>query len=136
MFGSLFIRFNDAFIFPEPEPPIINIRYGWSGISCHLDCVLLCLLLQYNQSWTFSCCYYIITFKFLFFHIRSFHKKLFLICLKTFYTNLYRFFKIVFYWNFFWGSLGQSTLFFIIFLNNFFFSPVEQLLNSSDNLEI
>ena len=28
----LFIKFNNVFVFPDPEPPIINILYGWSGI--------------------------------------------------------------------------------------------------------
>ena len=32
MSGWLFIRFSNAFLFPDPEPPIINILYGWSGI--------------------------------------------------------------------------------------------------------
>ena len=35
MSGSLVIRFNNAFVFPEQEPPVINIRYGLSGISGH-----------------------------------------------------------------------------------------------------
>ena len=26
--GWLFIKFNNAFVFPDPEPPIINILYG------------------------------------------------------------------------------------------------------------
>ena len=25
-------EFSNAFVFPDPEPPIINIRYGWLGI--------------------------------------------------------------------------------------------------------
>ena len=33
MSGSWFIRLSNAFVFPEPEPPMINIRYGWSRIS-------------------------------------------------------------------------------------------------------
>ena len=31
MFGWLFSKFNNAFVFPDPEPPIINMvifRYG------------------------------------------------------------------------------------------------------------
>ena len=28
MSGLLFIRFNNAFVFPDPEPPIISIVYG------------------------------------------------------------------------------------------------------------
>ena len=28
----LFIKFNNAFVLPDPEPPIIGIMYGWSGI--------------------------------------------------------------------------------------------------------
>ena len=31
--GSLFIRLRNAFVFPDPEPPNINILYGWSEIS-------------------------------------------------------------------------------------------------------
>ena len=30
--GSLFIILSYAFVFPDPEPPTINILYGWSGI--------------------------------------------------------------------------------------------------------
>ena len=30
--GSSFIRFNSKFVFPDPEPPIINILYGWSNL--------------------------------------------------------------------------------------------------------
>ena len=29
--GCLFIKFNNAFVFPDPEPPIINILYGIYG---------------------------------------------------------------------------------------------------------
>ena len=32
MFRWLSIKFKNAFVFPDPEPPIINILYGWSGI--------------------------------------------------------------------------------------------------------
>ena len=35
MSGSLFIRLINAFAFPDPEPPAINIMYGWSGVSSH-----------------------------------------------------------------------------------------------------
>ena len=27
-----FITLSNAFVFPKPEPPIISILYGWSGI--------------------------------------------------------------------------------------------------------
>ena len=30
-FGRLFIKFNYAFVFRDPELPIISILYGWSG---------------------------------------------------------------------------------------------------------
>ena len=40
--GWLFIKFNNAFVFLDPEPPIINIFYGWSGIYGQLG---LCFLL-------------------------------------------------------------------------------------------
>ena len=32
MSGWFSIKFNNAFVFPDPQPPIINILYGWSGI--------------------------------------------------------------------------------------------------------
>ena len=35
MFGSLYIRFSNAFVYPGPEPPIIDIPYGWSGVPVH-----------------------------------------------------------------------------------------------------
>ena len=28
-----FIRLNNEFVFTDPEPPIINIIYGWSGVG-------------------------------------------------------------------------------------------------------
>ena len=40
--GWLFIKFSNAFVFPDPEPPITNIPYGWSGIYSQLG---LCFLL-------------------------------------------------------------------------------------------
>ena len=39
--GWLFIKFNNAFVFPDPEPPIISILYG-SGIYGHFK---LCFVL-------------------------------------------------------------------------------------------
>ena len=32
MSGWFSIKFNNTFVFPDPEPPIINILYGWSGV--------------------------------------------------------------------------------------------------------
>ena len=32
MSGRLFIKLNNAFLFPDLDPPIINILYGLSGI--------------------------------------------------------------------------------------------------------
>ena len=32
MSGWFSIKFNNKFVFPDPEPPIINILYGWPGI--------------------------------------------------------------------------------------------------------
>ena len=29
--------FNNAFVFPDPEAPIINILYGWSKIYDHFE---------------------------------------------------------------------------------------------------
>ena len=42
MSGWFSIKFNNTFVFPVPEPPIINILYGWSGIYGQF---LLCLVL-------------------------------------------------------------------------------------------
>ena len=42
MSGWFSIRFNNKFVFPDPESPIINIVYGWSGIYCQF---LLCIVL-------------------------------------------------------------------------------------------
>ena len=38
----LFIKLSSAFVFPDPEPPIIKFLYGWSGIYGHFS---LCSLL-------------------------------------------------------------------------------------------
>ena len=40
--GWLLIKSNNAFVFPDLEPPIINILYGWSGIYGHFQ---LCYIL-------------------------------------------------------------------------------------------
>ena len=32
MFGWSSIKFNNKFVFPDPEPPIINILHGLSGL--------------------------------------------------------------------------------------------------------
>ena len=36
------IKFNNKFVFPDPEPPVNNILYGFSGIYGQF---LLCLVL-------------------------------------------------------------------------------------------
>ena len=33
MSGYFSIKFNNTFVFPVPEPPIVNILYGWLGLS-------------------------------------------------------------------------------------------------------
>ena len=43
MSGWFSIKFNNKFVFLDPETPIINILYGWSGIYGQF---LLCLLLN------------------------------------------------------------------------------------------
>ena len=42
MSGWFSTKFNNVFVFPDPEPPIIDILYGWSGIYGQF---LLCLIL-------------------------------------------------------------------------------------------
>ena len=31
MSGWFYIKFNNKFVFPDPDPPIINILCGWPG---------------------------------------------------------------------------------------------------------
>ena len=40
MSGWLSIKFNNAFVFPDPELPINNILYRWSEYMATLDYVL------------------------------------------------------------------------------------------------
>ena len=53
----LFIRLNDAFVFSDPEPPIINILYGWSGIYGHfkLCCVFffICVIIKIDHHYIY-----------------------------------------------------------------------------------
>ena len=42
MSGWFSIKFNNTFVFPDPEPPIINILYGLSGVCGQF---LLCSVL-------------------------------------------------------------------------------------------
>ena len=42
MSSWFFIKFNNTFVFSDPEPPINNILYGWSGLYVQ---VLLCSVL-------------------------------------------------------------------------------------------
>ena len=39
MSGCFSIKFNNKFVFPDPEPSIINILYGWSGTYGQFYCV-------------------------------------------------------------------------------------------------
>ena len=43
--GYWFIRWIDEFLFPDPEPPIINILYNDQEFLANLDYVILCFLL-------------------------------------------------------------------------------------------
>ena len=49
MSSLLFIKFNSVFVFPDPEPPIINILYGWSGIYGQLGLCFLLFSLVYSS---------------------------------------------------------------------------------------
>ena len=70
MFGSLYIRFNNAFFCPGPEPPIIDIRYGWSGVSVDFRlCSLMFSFVIQLKLKIFVLFYYIITFNFPFSYI-------------------------------------------------------------------
>ena len=43
------MRLSNAFVFPEPASPAIDMLYGWSGISGHFDMsfyVFLCNIIK------------------------------------------------------------------------------------------
>ena len=41
MSGWFSIKFNNTFVFPDIEPPISNILYGWSGVYGQFLCSVL-----------------------------------------------------------------------------------------------
>ena len=49
MFGWFSIKFNNTFVFPDPEPPIIQIPYGWSGIYGQFLMFLVLFLSTYSS---------------------------------------------------------------------------------------
>ena len=50
MSGQFFLKFNNTFVFSDPEPPIINILYGLSGIyGQFLLCSVLFSLTKSSQ---------------------------------------------------------------------------------------
>ena len=56
MSGWFSIKFNNGFIFPHPEPRIINIVHGWTGIYAQflLWSVLFCvriMVIAYRSFW-------------------------------------------------------------------------------------
>ena len=40
---------NNAFVFPDPDPPIINILYGWSGIYAQSRLYFVLFSLENSQ---------------------------------------------------------------------------------------
>ena len=51
-----FIKLSNVFVFPDPEPPIINILFGWSGIYGHFKlCSLLCSFVVSSELNIFVC---------------------------------------------------------------------------------
>ena len=65
--GWLFIKFSNAFVFPDPEPPIINILYGWSEIYGQLElCFLLFSLVYIYQCLSFIICIILLFLLYLF----------------------------------------------------------------------
>ena len=46
----LFIKFNNAFVFPDPERPIISILYGWSGMYGQSGLCFVLFLFAYHQN--------------------------------------------------------------------------------------
>ena len=49
----LFVKFNNAFdpdADADPEPPIISILYGWSGIYSYFKLCSVCFHLHNNQN--------------------------------------------------------------------------------------
>ena len=51
--GWLSINFSNAFVFPDPEPPVINILYGWSGMYGQLGLRFFYLHLYTHQNLSF-----------------------------------------------------------------------------------
>ena len=51
--GCLVIKFNNAFVFPDPEPPVISIPYGCSGIYGHFKImvyfIFICIVIKVNH---------------------------------------------------------------------------------------
>ena len=65
------MRLSNAFIFPDPEPPIINILYGWSWICSHFGfCAFILSLVISSKLIIRVFFYYIGAFIFSFSHTR------------------------------------------------------------------
>ena len=67
MSGSGLIRFSNVFVFADPNPPIINNQYGWSGMFGHCKlcffyvfiCDIFCrFLMALKFHW--NLCFYIL----------------------------------------------------------------------------
>ena len=80
--GCWLIRLNNKFVFPDQEPPISNILYGWSGICGKFRlCYFRFSFVTSSKLMIFVLSYYIVRFS-LFFHLLdlySFHDHMFLL---------------------------------------------------------
>ena len=61
------IRLNNEFVFPDLEPPIINILYGWSRISGQFRLCSFMFIFVTSKLIIFVSLYYIVTFNLFFF---------------------------------------------------------------------
>ena len=57
---------SNTFVFPDPEPPIINIQYEWSGSFGQFGLCFMSFFVIYSKLNFFVLFYYIIMFNCLF----------------------------------------------------------------------
>ena len=71
--GWWFIRLNNEFAFPDPEPLIVHILYGWSRICGRFGiCYFMFSFVTSSKSIIFLSFYYVVTLNTFFSFTRSF----------------------------------------------------------------
>ena len=54
MYGWLFFKFNNAFVFLDPEPPIISFLYGKLPFQIALCFTFICLIIKIDHLYLLS----------------------------------------------------------------------------------